>query len=145
MPAIEIGCRRLHRQVYEPEFFVDGDLCPYTRIAIRSPRIVQPGVVAKLSRPRDRIEAPKLLARTDIECANLPFGVVVRLDRHAFLHGHSDDHDILDDGWCRVQPRVARFQIDLLTASVNNSYLEIDDAVFSEPGNPVAGFGIQCN
>src|SRR5207249_12185161 len=54
-------------------------------------------------------------------------------------------HHILDDRWCGVESRVARLQIDLLAGSVDNTYLEIDDALFSESGNPVAGPGIQCN
>ncbi len=57
--AVEIGSGRFNGQVDKPEFLVNGNLRPDTGIAIHGPRVVQPRIIAKLARPRNRVERPK--------------------------------------------------------------------------------------
>src|SRR5262249_14107067 len=94
VPAIEVRSRRLHRQVDYPQLFVHGDLSPDARVAVHAPGIVEPRVVAKFTRPGNRMESPKLFACPYIECADLSLDVVMSDDRHAFLHSHPDDDHI---------------------------------------------------
>src|SRR5437762_14325126 len=52
MAAVEIGRRIFDRQVRKARFFVSRDLRPHTGIAVDSPRLVLPGVVAELAGTR---------------------------------------------------------------------------------------------
>src|SRR5262245_6281664 len=67
VPAVKVRGRRLHSQVDQPEFFIDGDLGPDARVAIGGPRIVKPGVIAKLAGAGDRMKSPQLFARPRVE------------------------------------------------------------------------------
>src|SRR5256885_6381178 len=40
--AVEIGARCFHRQVDEPQIFVDGDVAPDADVAVDGPRVVFP-------------------------------------------------------------------------------------------------------
>src|SRR4029453_15370259 len=54
----QIECRRPERKVADAALLVDGELGPCVRAAGRLPRIRRPGVVAELTRPRDRVKRP---------------------------------------------------------------------------------------
>src|SRR6185295_11388612 len=62
MAAVEIGGRRLDRQVDETGFLVHGDARPDAGVAVGRPRLVLPGVVAELAGAWNRVERPQHLA-----------------------------------------------------------------------------------
>src|SRR5215510_15439068 len=78
--AVIVRGRRLDRQIHKAELWIGADVGPHPDIAVDGPGIVLPGLVAGLSRPRNRIEPPDLLAGADVERANEAFGVVVSSD-----------------------------------------------------------------
>ena len=89
--AVEVGRRRLNRQIHEAEFLVGGDLGPHARVAVHGPRVVFPRVVAEFTGPRNRVERPEQLAGARVEGADQPLGVVVRADGRAFAERRADD------------------------------------------------------
>src|SRR5262249_3123346 len=132
-------------QIHKPRLFVDSDLRPYARVAVDGPRVVLPRIVAELARARDGIPHPQELARPHVEGAHEALRVVVRHDRHAFLHRGADDHDILDDGRRRVDPDFAGYQIDGLTISVDHAVFQVEDAVLAERSDGLAGMRVQLD
>ena len=67
----------------------------------------------------------------------------MRLDRHAFLEGRADDHDVLDDGRRRVEPDLAGLEIDLLALAEDRALLHVDDAAFAERRDHRAGLRVE--
>ncbi len=114
LAAVVVRGRDFDRQIDQAEFFVDGHLGPDAGVAVGGPGAVLPGVVAELARARDGVEGPEQLAGAGVEGANQALGVVVGHDRHAFLEGRADDHDILHHERRGVEAGFAGFQIDLL-------------------------------
>src|SRR5207253_11319787 len=80
-----------------------------------------------------------------VERAGEALRVVVRLDRHPFLEGRPDEHDVLDDGRRRVEAGFARFEIDLLAVARRHPDLQIDDAVLAEGLDRRSGFGAELD
>src|SRR5262245_6603625 len=101
--AVLVDRRRFNRQIHETGFRIDGDLRPYADVARPFPRSVLPGLVAELARHRDRVEAPELLARPDVEGAHETFRVRAVAVPEAFEHRRADDDDVADDGRRGVQ------------------------------------------
>ena len=132
--AVEVRARRLDRQVREPELLVDRHLIPDADVAVDRPRIVQPGVVAELAGPRNRVERPQPLAGAHVEAADQPFGVVVRLRRAAFEERRADQHDaVAGDGRRRRAGRSPRSTRSICCPLPNDhAFLQIDDAVLAE-------------
>ena len=85
MPAILIGRGIFHREIDQSQFFIDGDLSPYTGITVDLSRVFQPAVVTELARFWNRVELPKLLAGAHVKGTHHAFGVVVRKDLRTFL------------------------------------------------------------
>src|SRR5438105_2470023 len=77
MTTIEVRSGIFDRQVYEAQFFVDGNLRPDARVAVHRPRIVLPGFAAEVARSGDGVEPPQHFSRARVEGADKPFGVVV--------------------------------------------------------------------
>src|SRR2546425_13227823 len=97
MSAIEVRSGRLDWQIDQPQFFIDADLSPHSRVAVCRPRVLEPRVIPKLTWPRNRVERPQHLAGPDIERASLTLGVVVSDNGHAFLQRHPDNDNVLND------------------------------------------------
>ena len=89
--AVEVGGRRLDRQVREAELLVDGHLIPDADVAVVRPRVLFPRVVAELAGSRNGVERPEPLARADVEGLHEALRVVVRPRRVAFAERGADD------------------------------------------------------
>src|SRR5262249_7642797 len=105
---------------------------PDTGVAVDRPRLVLPRVVAELAGTGNRVEGPEQLAGLDVEGADQPLRVVVRLHRHPLFERGADDDDVLDDGRSRVQADLAGLVVDLLALAEHGAFLQIDDAAFAE-------------
>src|SRR4029077_3165398 len=103
--------------------------------AVDRPRVVQPGVVAKLAGPRDGMEDPYSLPGPHVERANVAARVVVGFRRLSLTERGADNHQVAGDRGRRVQPDFSGDEIDLLI----EIELEIDDAVAPERRNPLPG------
>src|SRR6185503_4152250 len=114
LAAVVVRRGRFNRKIDETELFVHSDLRPHAGVAVDGPRAIQPRVVAELSGTWNRVERPQHLAGAYVIRAHESLGVVVRRDRHAFLHRRSDEHHILDDGWGRVKADLTGLEVDLL-------------------------------
>src|SRR5262250_2035231 len=97
MTPIEVRCRRLDRQVNQPQLFIDRDAGPHARVAVDRPRFLLPGFTAGLARPRHRLERPEQLPRPPVESAKHAYRVVVRSRRPPFLDRRADDDDDVSD------------------------------------------------
>src|SRR5262245_9535098 len=97
--TVEVRRRRLDRQVHETQLFVDTDLSPDSGVAVGSPRVVVPGVVAELAGSQDCVEGPEQPACPYIKSSHKTLGVVVGLNRHPFLMSGADNHHVLHHGW----------------------------------------------
>ncbi len=85
------------------------------------------------------MEDPQALARAHIESADITLYVVLARRRAAGHVRGADDDDVLRDDRRRMQPDLARDQIDLLIVVL----LQIDDAVLAEAGHGRAGLGVK--
>ena len=142
--AVEIGARRLDRQVREAELFVGGNLIPDTGVAGDRPRFVQPRVVAEFAGTRNRVERPQPLSGAHVEPADQPFSVVVGLRRAAFEERRPDHDDaVCGDGGCRMHANLAGDQIDLLPFAEDHAGFQIDDAVGAEGGDARSGARVE--
>src|SRR5438874_12704982 len=83
MTAVEVGGRRLDRQVNQSQFQVGRDLRPDAGIAVHVSRIVFPGVVTEFALFRNGVERPDQLSGLDVEGAGLTFSIVMSLNGHA--------------------------------------------------------------
>ena len=139
MTAIVVAGRRLDRQIRHPQFFIDGDLSPDAGVAGVRPRIVQPGIVAELARPRNRVEDPQPLARLDVESADVALFVALAARHAAGQVRGADDDGVPGDDRCGVQTNLAGDEVhDLIVV-----LLQIDDAVLAEARDRNAGLGIE--
>src|SRR5262245_23904042 len=145
MPAVEVGRRRLDRQIHQTRLRVRRDLRPNARVPVERPRILFPRVVAELAWPRNRVELPDLLSGPDIERAGEALRVVVRDDGEAFLEGRADEHHVADDCWSRVHPDLTLLEIDLRAGSEDGAFLQIQDAVAAEALDRRAGLRVQLD
>src|SRR5580692_8813695 len=66
MTAVEVGRRRLYRQIGKAGFRIGSDLSPYAGVAGVFRRTIEPGFIAGLAFLRDGVEFPKLLAAAHI-------------------------------------------------------------------------------
>src|SRR5262249_30736318 len=103
MSTVEIGGWRFDRQIYESQLFIDADLSPHASVPVCRPRVVQPGLVPKFARSRNRVEGPEQPAGSNIKRSNQTLGVVVGLHRHAFFVCGSDNDHVLNDGGSGMQ------------------------------------------
>src|SRR6185295_9651438 len=123
---------------------VGGDLVPDADVAVDRPRLLLPGLVAGLAGTRNGVEGPQLPAGADVEAADQPLGVVVRLRRAAFEHRRADHHHaVLGDRRRRVQPDLAGLAIDLLLLPDHHLVFQIDDAVAAERRDAYAGSRVE--
>src|SRR5262245_47544545 len=76
---IEVVRRRFGWNINKPEFLIGRHLAPRPGVPRVRPRLLQPGLVAELSGPRDRMKDPKPLASPDVVPPNYPFLVALTL------------------------------------------------------------------
>src|SRR6266699_986302 len=84
-------------QVENAQLFINRELPPDTGMARVGPRVFFPGIVAKLSRLRNRVEDPQLFAGASVERADVSFGVFLAARSAAAAMRGTDDHHILRD------------------------------------------------
>src|SRR6476661_9402737 len=82
--AVRIDGWRLDRQVHKPGFWIRRHLGPHAGVAGPVPGAILPGVVTEFAGTGHRVEAPELLAGSDVEGAHQPFGVVRVLVAESF-------------------------------------------------------------
>ncbi len=145
MAAVKVGRGRFDGEVHEPEILVHGDLGPDADVPVDRPRIVFPRVVAGLAGTRDGVERPEQLARANVERTHQAFGVVVRAHGGALAERRSDDHDVFDDGRCRVNADFAGFEVDRLAVAEKGADLQIDHAVGAERVDHRSVFRVERN
>ncbi len=118
---------------------------PDPDIAIDRPGIVLPGLVARLSRPRNGVEPPDLLAGPDVERAHQALGVVVAGDGRALLHGGADDHHVAHHRRRGMDADLAGLEIDRLLGAAHDADFQINDAVGAEAIHQRAGLGVELD
>src|SRR4029450_4200109 len=100
---------------------IHGDLRPYAGIAGPFPRAILPGFVSRLSGIGNGIEAPDLLAGSNVEGANKAFRVRAGpvVEGEAFFHRRSDNHGIVHDGRRGVQTDPSPLEVYVFVLSIN--------------------------
>ena len=139
MAAVVVAGRQLDRQIRHPQFFVDRDLPPDAGVAGVRPRVVHPGVVAELARPRNRVEDPQPLAGLDVEPADVALLVGLAARHAAGQVRGADDDGVPGDDRRGVQADLAGDEIDRLIVV----QLQIDDAVLAEARDRRAGLRVE--
>src|SRR5215203_1746856 len=141
--AVFVDGRRFDREVRQTGDRVDRNLGPDTGVAAPFPRAVFPGVVAELAGPRNRVEAPDLLAGLHVEGADQPLGVGAVAIAQTLEHRRADDDGVVDDGRGRVQADFALLEIELLVLADDDADLQIKYAGGAERGDRLAGLGVE--
>ena len=139
MAAVVIAGRKLHRQVYHPELFVDGHLRPHADVACVGPRPVLPRLVAELASLRQRVEDPEPFAGARVVAADIALLVRAALRRAAGKMGRANHDYVLRDDGRRVQPDLTGLEIDRLV----HLRLQVDDAARAETGDAPARLRVE--
>src|ERR1700727_407402 len=104
--AVKVVAWRAHRQIEKAAAIVKRHGGPNICVPGELPGFATPGIVAKLARLRDRMEAPKLLAGTGVKTSNLSRRVMTV--NQPIANPAADDHHVfVDDRWRRF--RVVQF------------------------------------
>src|SRR5205814_8581700 len=119
-------------QIYQTELLVDRHLGPHAAVAVDRPGVLFPGVIAELTRHRDRTEDPEALPRPHVISLDESFDVVVRRRQGSavFREGPAHDHDIPRDQWRRMKPDLSLDRIDWISPPDNCRLFEVHQPVF---------------
>src|SRR3970282_198405 len=123
---VHIAVRRFDGQIREPELLVRRDRGPDARVAAaRLGRAVEPSFIARFAGPRHGMERPKVLAAHDVEATDVADDVLRLVGRRERRR--------------RVRADLARVPVVTLI----HRFAQIDDAVFAEALDRMAGLGVQ--
>ena len=133
VPAVHVVAGGPRRQIDEPELFVGAHHRPHVAHARVLPRVVEPGLDARLAGPGNRVPGPPQGPRADVVGADVAGAVLLR--QGMVGHGLSDhDHVAHDEGRRRV------VEVDPLRGVLEDP--EIDPATVAEAADQPAGIRI---
>ena len=138
--AVEIAGGHFDGEINEAEFLIAAERRPGARVAGVFPRIVIPRFVASFAVLRDGVERPEFFSCADVEAANVAGDVGLRGWRGAREQGGTHNDGVFHDYGRGTGPDVSRFDDGAIKA-----LRQVDQAIRTEAGNRVAGFGIECD
>ena len=132
--AVPVVRRRADRQVDVAEFRVAAHHGPDVRVAAVRPGPVFPGLDPRLVSLRNRVEDPLLLARTDIESADVP--------RRHLLAGRAVEDRGTDDDRVADDHRRRDDRVDPALDGPPEPLRQVDLAALAEVAHRLAGVGV---
>src|SRR5260370_44673 len=98
--AVKVGGRRTERRVYDPALHIEREEAPGVCARTILPRIARPGLRARFSGARNRVECPYQLARPCVPAAYVAIGAG---RGRTLAVAAPRDHDISEHPWRRLQ------------------------------------------